>query len=153
MTTRIYKKEQFIGRNGETAFQIYGELTAGNQTLPVDPWNPTPEELADFDEQFAAAQQATIADATSRLATITTKRDALQSQVDQHASVLAAKDEQVAALQAELDALKNPPVPDVATVTKQQAELALLEVGKLDFVEDLIAQAPREVQINYSRPT
>jgi hypothetical protein len=63
--TRIYKTEKFIPANGGSpVFQVLEEDESGRR---FDPRNPTPEELEDADDAFAAAQQATIATLTEQL--------------------------------------------------------------------------------------
>lgn len=72
MTTRIYKTEKFIPRNGLPVFQVYEEVEIGSQViLLADPRNPTPEELKDADEAFAASQQALIAAINEEKSTLT----------------------------------------------------------------------------------
>jgi len=62
MTTRIVKTEKFIPANGDPVFQVTEETTLpSGQVMRLDPRNPTPEELVDANESFAASQQLLIA--------------------------------------------------------------------------------------------
>lgn len=81
MTTRIAKIEQYIPADGSPVFQIFEELQANGQTVRLDPRNPTADELTDAADQFAAAQQARIAELESQLETLTAERDSLLGQV------------------------------------------------------------------------
>lgn len=78
MTIRIVKTEKFLPANGATVFQITEEITTDDgRIVRLDPRNPTPDELTDADDQFAARQQALIADLASQLKTMEAERDTL----------------------------------------------------------------------------
>jgi hypothetical protein len=63
---RIYKSEKFFPQVGEPVFQIYEELKSDGRLVQLDPRNPTAEELSGADDQFAAAQQQTIVQLTTK---------------------------------------------------------------------------------------
>jgi len=102
MTTRIFLKQQFIPRVGNPVFQIREELDTGTQVIQLDPRNPSPEELTDVDEAFAATQQLLISELQIEL-------DELKKQLDQALTSKASIASQLAETLSELEALKNPP--------------------------------------------
>jgi hypothetical protein len=70
---RIYKIEKFIPKTGLPVFQINEEFESGGRVVFLDPRNPSADELSNADEQFAAAQQAAIAELEQQLAIASAK--------------------------------------------------------------------------------
>jgi hypothetical protein len=83
MTTRIYKIEKFIPKTGNPVFQVHEETEVGSQVIRLDPRNPTPEELKDADDSFAASQQDIIATLTADKQSLATQVEALEARVAQ----------------------------------------------------------------------
>ena len=115
MTTRIYKTEKFLPRNGNPVFQIHEELDAGSQVLDLGPRNPLPAELEESNDAFAAQQQLVISTLTTEKAELVTENQALASQIAAKTAEIASLTSQIATLSEQLDALLNPPGPDVTT--------------------------------------
>lgn len=139
----IVRLEKFIPRNGgPVVFQVFEEVEVSpGRWLQLDPRNPTAEEVQSADDKAIAQQQATIA-------TLTTERDSLQSdltdaqskctiaesQVNQLEQQLDAANEQIATLTAERDALQqqaNTLAAQVAQLTQENAT-ALARIAELE---------------------
>jgi hypothetical protein len=54
---------------------------------------------------------------------------------------------------AEIETLRNAPLPVPTVISRRQARLALLNAGLLDAVEAIIAKAPPAVRITYEDAT
>lgn len=116
----IVRLEKYIPRNGgPVVCQVFEEVEVSpGRWIQLDPRNPTPEEVESADDKAIAQQQATIA-------TLTTERDSLQSQVaeltadvqtassqlEATTNQLAAANATIETLQARIDELENPPNP------------------------------------------
>ena len=137
--TRIAKIEKFISANGSTVFQLVEETT-GEYVRRLDPRNPTPEELEDASDQFAAVQQSRITELEAANVTLQTERDEAVAVVESLESTIAARDATIAELTAE---------PEVAIITPRQAKLALFAADLLDDVETIVNAADRTIQIHY----
>jgi hypothetical protein len=106
MTTRIYKTEKFIPANGgNPVYQVHEETTVGSQVIRLDPRNPTPEELEDAAEAFAAAQQATIATLTNEKSTLTDQLQLANNTLSTVEALAVTQAEQVASLTQEKSTL------------------------------------------------
>jgi len=124
MTIRICRTEKFIPAIGNPVYQIQEELTVNNIKQLLPPRNPTAEELEGAEDDFAAAQQALIEQLSdekealqNEIATLTQAKETAEASV-------AELTAQVSILQAELDAIQNPPGPDLATIEGVKQYLA-----------------------------
>ncbi len=139
MTIRIYKIEKLIPKTGSPVFQIWEELDSDGRLINLDPRNPTAEELQDADDAFAASQQAAIS-------SLTVSRDELADRVAE-LEPMGAENE---LLRAELDALKNPPGPDLTTVAGVKAYLAAkryaVETAGIDIEGQVVTTERDEIR-------
>lgn len=169
----IVRTEKYIPRNGgPVVFQVFEEVEIGGRVFPLDPRNPTPEEVQSADDKAIAQQQAMIATLTaerdslqSQVAELTTSRDDLQTQLDEATTSLATATgqvetltserdsalEQIATLQSRINELTAE--PDVAIVSRRQARLALVDMKLFEIVEKSVYEGPLTVRIEYEAET
>ncbi len=158
MATRIYKTEKFIPRIGNPVFQVHEEAEVGAQVIPLDPRNPSPEELEDANEAFAASQQAVIATLESEKANLLSAKEELQADKSSLEKQISAQSEQVEALAAERTTLAEQlttantriaallqEIPFNPRVLKGEAFYN--RVSKEDMVTLLTSENPQLVQV------
>lgn len=95
-----------------------------------------PEVVADLNTGLILAHEAQ----TAQIATLTAERDTALQERDAAQAALST-------VQAELDALKTAPAPNVQVVSRLQARLALKGAGLLDAVEQAVAAASDDVKM------
>jgi hypothetical protein len=140
MTTRPYELLARFAPDGTVAGVSVRTIT----TVNGRDYESDPQPLSDTsDPEFVAFAEQFSAD-------VVAERDLLKAELEALANLQAERDQlaaQVSDLQAEIEALKNPPSPQ--SITPRQAKLALYGAGLLDEVEAMVAQADRAVQIHY----
>jgi hypothetical protein len=140
MTTRPYELLARFAADGSVAGVSVRTIT----TVSGRDYESDPLPLSDTsDPAFVAFAEQFSAD-------VVVERDSLKAEIESLASLQAERDQlaaQVSGLQAEIEALKNPPSPQ--SITPRQAKLALYGAGLLDEVEAMVARADRAVQIHY----
>jgi hypothetical protein len=140
MTNRPYELLARFAPDGTVAgVSVRTITTVGGRDYESDPLplsNTSDPVFVAFAEQFSAD--------------VVAERDSLKAELDALANLQVERDQlaaQVSDLQAEIEALKNPPSPQ--SITPRQAKLALYGVGLLDEVETMVEKADRAVQIHY----
>ena len=126
MSVRICRTEKFIPTIGQPVYQIQEELTVNGIKQLLPPRNPTSEELEGAEDDFAAAQQETIA-------TLTDEKIALETQVTTLTSERDAALAQAATLTTEKEALTETNATLTAQLAAANARIAaLLEQVQFD---------------------
>jgi len=81
MSTRIVKTEKFNPAIGNPVFQVTDETTLpSGQVMRLDPRNPSPEELQEANESFAASQQILIATLQTEKTTLLSEKATLEAE-------------------------------------------------------------------------
>lgn len=178
MATRIFKTEKFLPKTGNPVFQIYEETETGTQVFQHDPRNPTPEELQDADDSFAAEQQKVIAtflseksalanlfaektkqadklteekkEVNSQLAIATEAVSQLTTEKATLTQSLTAAQSQLAALQSQLDTITTAKATVDASLATRTAELATAQ-ARITFLTNELPFDPRVVSVTAFR--
>ena len=133
MTTKPYELLARFRADGSIAGVSVRTIT----TVNGRDYESDPSPLAD------ATDPAFTAFASTFSAAVVAERDALQDQVDSHATEKAALENQIASLQAQLDALQT----NTAVVTAVKGRIALRRAGLLETVEQAVTTTNGETQI------
>lgn len=142
MTTRIAKVITAIDLNGNAFSEQYTETQRPDGTWEAK--DPTPlDSLTVWGQQFAAAVQAEKDALVAELATANTTIAELESDLSIAASQLESVTAQKAALEDQLDAILNPPGPDVTTVSGLREYIATVrynhEVGGFTIGDQFVS--------------
>lgn len=111
MTSRVRRVVTAIDASGSAFSEVHTETQVGERWFPDDPTSLAQDspELADWRAQYGGALEAERNSLAAQVAMLTAERDEALAQVEPLQT-------QVASLQAQLDAILNPPGPDLSTV-------------------------------------
>lgn len=117
--TRVRRVVTTIDSNGSAFSEVHTETQYGERWLPNDPTSlaTAGDEAAAWKAEYNAALESERDSLLTTVATLTTERDSALAHV-------VPLQSQVAELQAQLDAILNPPGPDLSTVAGAKAYIS-----------------------------